>query len=79
MYAKTKKETEALQDFDRVIARWPKEESAAAAWQRAAQIYAGRQDLANMAEVLRRADQEFPEDLSRRPGGSPFPAGPCGV
>ena len=36
MYAKTKKEAEALMDFDRVIARWPKAESAAAAWQRAA-------------------------------------------
>lgn len=28
MYAKTKKEAEALMDFDRVIARWPKAESA---------------------------------------------------
>ena len=61
MYAKTKKETEALQDFDRVIARWPKEESAAAAWQRAAQIYAGRQDLANMAKYYEGLIKNFPK------------------
>ena len=61
MYAKTKKEAEALMDFDRVIARWPKAESAAAAWQRAAQIYAGRQDMANMAKYYEGLIQNFPK------------------
>ncbi|PNC05066.1 tetratricopeptide repeat protein [Akkermansia muciniphila] len=61
MYAKTKKEAEALMDFDRVIARWPKEESAAAAWQRAAQIYAGRQDMVNMAKYYEGLIQNFPK------------------
>ena len=48
-------------DFDRVIARWPKAESAAAAWQRAAQIYAGRQDMANMAKYYEGLIQNFPK------------------
>lgn len=61
MYAKTKKEAEALLDFDRVIARWPQAESAAAAWQRAAQIYAGRQDLANMAKYYEGLIKNFPK------------------
>lgn len=61
MYAKTKKEAEALQDFDRVIARWPKAESAAAAWQRGAQIYAGRQDMVNMARYYEGLIKNFPK------------------
>ena len=55
-------------DFDRVIARWPKAESAAAAWQRAAQIYAGRQDMANMAKYYEGLIQKFSEGVSCRSG-----------
>lgn len=61
MYARTKKETEALQDFDKVIARWPTSESAAAAGQRAAQIYADRQDMANMARYYEGLIKNFPK------------------
>lgn len=45
MYAKTKKETEALQDFDRVIARWPKEEI------RGRRLAEGRADLCRAART----------------------------
>lgn len=61
MYSKIKKETEALLDFDQVISRWPKAESAAAAWQRAAQIYANRQDMANMAKYYEGLVKNFPK------------------
>lgn len=61
LYSKVQKQAEALVDFNRVIARWPKEEVAAAAWQRAAQIYAERQDWANMAKYYEGLIQNFPK------------------
>ncbi len=60
MNALIRKEAEALQDFDMVINRWPKDESASVAWQRAAQIYAGRQDLINMAKYYEGLIKNFP-------------------
>ncbi len=60
MYAKTQKDAEALQDFALVINRWPKEEKAMAAWQRAAQIYAVRQDMPNMGKYYAGLIENFP-------------------
>ncbi len=60
MNALIRKEAEALQDFDLVINRWPKNESASVAWQRAAQIYAARQDLINMAKYYEGLIKNFP-------------------
>ncbi|MDO4409733.1 MAG: tetratricopeptide repeat protein [Akkermansia sp.] len=61
MYARTKKEVEALADFDRVIKRWPNADSAAAAWQRAGQIYASRQDFPNMVRYYEGLIKNFPK------------------
>ncbi len=60
MYTKTQKDAEALQDFALVINRWPKQESAMAAWQRAARIYAVRQDMPNMGKYYAGLIENFP-------------------
>ncbi len=53
----------ALADFEEVIKKWPRHEAAAASWQKAAQIYMRRQDMAKMIEHYEGLLKNFPKAM----------------
>lgn len=55
------KELESLADFNRVIAKWPKDQAASLAWQKMGQFYARKQDIPNMIKHYEGLINNFPK------------------